>query len=100
VDRSAAGVRVTAQAPSSFLGHCDHSCAASPGSPKCCGLYYHIAALRGAVLPITLGGDLVEVRLQLKNCFGRRIDLQLVGEFAQGIADIYALACSLSLACP
>ena len=62
MDRLAAGVRVTAQAPSSFLGHCDHSCAASPGSPKCCGLYYHIAALRGAVLPITLGGDLVEVR--------------------------------------
>ena len=33
----AAGVRVTAQAPSQFLGHCDSSCVVSPSSPTCCG---------------------------------------------------------------
>ena len=52
----AGGVRITAQAPSQFLGHCDSSCVVSPGSPKCCGLYYHIAAIRGAHIPVVLGG--------------------------------------------
>ena len=55
------GVRVTAQAPREYLGFCDHSCDESPGSSSCCGLYYHIAALRGAVLPVTLGGGMVEL---------------------------------------
>ena len=55
------GVRVTAQAPSSFLGHCTSSCDINPGSETCCGLYYHIAALRGAELPIVLGDGLVEL---------------------------------------